>query len=133
MNGSEREGVSARKSAKPVIIHKVKDGATTMLVRSTGSSTTTSPAQSARWQHCVGLWTLNADKSGSGSGNCYSLDGDGDQWTVSWEGTNAGGTWAQVSGTGKYANRTGAKGNWKPGTRFADGMGLTLWDGDCGD
>jgi hypothetical protein len=52
---------------------------------------------------------------------------------ASWEGTNAGGTWAQVSGTGKYANRTGAKGNWKPGTRFADGMGLTLWDGDCGD
>ena len=125
--------VNARKSGKPVILRKAKDGATTMLISSTGSSTTTSPERSVRWQHCTGFWTVNADKSGSGSGNCYAFDGDGDQWTISWEGANAGGTWAHASGSGKYADRSSAKGTWKPGGRFADGTGLRSWEGDCGD
>ena len=128
------EGVGARKYSEPVIIQKAEDGATTMLIRSTGTNTILNPAQIAgtMWQHCTGFWTVNADKSGSGSGNCYSLDADGDQWIVSWQGDNAGGTWAHVSGTGKYANQNGG-GNWKYGARFADGIGLTPWDGSCGD
>jgi len=128
-------GVGARSYAEPVIIHKADDGAVVMLLRSTGTTTATSPAEMAggvSWQHCVGLWTVNADKSGSGSGNCYTLDPDGDQWTISWEGGNAGGNWAQVSGTGKYADRV-ASGTWKPGARFADGQRITLWEGSCGD
>ena len=133
---AECKGVGARNYAEPLIIHKAEDGATTMLIRSTGTSTITSPADmtgGASWQHCVGLWTVHADKSGSGSGNCYSLDADGDHWTISWEGTNAGGSWAYESGTGKYAGRLDNKGTWTPGTRFGDGTRLTLWDGICGD
>jgi hypothetical protein len=130
------EGIGARKSAAPVIIHKAEDGAMTMLIRSTGTNTIISPAEmtgGANWQHCVGFWTVNADKSSAGAGNCYALDAAGDQWITSWEGGNGGGTWAHVSGTGKYAARSNAGGNWKPGARFADGMRLTLWDGTCGD
>jgi hypothetical protein len=75
---------------------------------------------------------MKADKSGSGAGNCYFIDGEGDQWIISWDGTNAGGGWAHQSGTGKYAGRTGAKGMWKYGTRYADGTAITTWTGDCG-
>jgi hypothetical protein len=128
------EGIGARKSGKPVIIQKADDGAMTMLITSTGTNTILNPAEiaGAAWQHCSGFWTVNADKSGSGSGNCYSLDADGDQWIVSWQGSNAGGTWAHESGTGKFANQNGG-GNWAYGAKFADGVGLTPWDGTCGD
>jgi hypothetical protein len=121
---------------EPTIIHKADDGAVTMLIRSTGATTIISPAEQtggASWQHCVGLWTVNADKSGGGAGNCYSVDADGDQWIISWEGGNEGGKWAYVSGTGKYAGRSGNEGGWRPGARFGDGLRLTLWDGTCGD
>lgn len=134
--GAQCEGVGVRTYPEPVIIHKAEDGTTTMLLRSTGTTTITSPTEmtgGASWQHCVGLWTVNPDKSGSGSGNCYSVDAEGDHWTISWEGDNAGGTWAFVNGTGKYAGRSDNKGTWKPGARFAGNMRLTLWDGTCGD
>jgi hypothetical protein len=125
-------GIEARMSGKPIIVTKLQDGTTTMLVNSTGTSTTLTPEVSTSWQHCSGLWTTKADKSGSGAGNCYFVDGDGDQWITSWKGTNAGGTWQNQSGTGKYANRTSAKGHWKWATRFANGQYITTWDGDCG-
>lgn len=127
------EGVGARKYSEPMMIQKAEDGTATMLIRSTGTNTVISPAEikGSAWQHCVGLWTVNADKSGSGAGNCYSLDADGDRWIVSWQGANGGGTWVHVGGTGKYANQNGG-GNWKSGAGFADGMRLTLWDGTCG-
>lgn len=130
------EGVDARKSAEPVMIHKADDGAMTMLIQSTGSNTIISPAGmtgGAIWQRCTGLWTVNADKSGGGSGHCYSVAGNGDQWIISWEGGDAGGTWAYESGTGKYAGWSGSKGTWKSGTRYGDGMHLTLWEGTCAE
>lgn len=128
------EGHNGRTYAAPIILSEGEDGAKTMLINSTGTQTHTSPAVSTNWQHCIGFWTVNADKSGSGAGSCYSLDADGDQWIQAWEGTNDGGTWAHLSGTGKYAAWTSAsKGNWNYGKRYADGTAITTWDGNCGD
>ncbi len=90
------------------------------------------------WQHCNGVWTVKADKSGSGFGSCYTVTPAGDRRAVSWEGSNAAGkpssgTWAQVTGTGKYANWQDTKGTWKSGARFADGIRLGNWEGTCGE
>ena len=126
------EGVNARRAADPVVVHQGRDGSVTMLISSTGSSTTTRPVTAVRWQKCSGLWTIDADKTGSGSGHCYSVDGDGDQWVISWEGGDDGGTWAHQRGTGKYANLSAAKGTWEYGERYPDGLRLTTWSGDCG-
>jgi enoyl-CoA hydratase len=68
-----------------------------------------------------------------GAGSCFSLDGDGDQWVTSWEGVNSGGTWANVSGTGKFAGWQNSKGTWTYGARYGDGLRLTLWKGTCGE
>ena len=130
---SQCSGISPRVYADPVVVHEAEDGAKTLLIRSTGTTIQMSPgAGETRWQHCVGLWRLEADKTGSGSGNCYSIDADGDQWTISWEGASGSGTWEHVSGTGKYADMT-ANGTWESGARFADDTRLTLWEGVCGE
>ncbi len=130
----ECEGIGAGKYAEPVILIEAVDGATTMLVRNTGSFTvtgTTGMTDDTFWQQCAGFWTVNADKSSSGAGNCFTLNGDGDKWVTSWEGDNSGGTWANVSGTGKFAGWQNSKGTWTYGTRYGDGLRLTLWKGTC--
>ena len=132
----ECEGVSALKYAEPVILNKADNGATTMLIRSTGSHTiigTTGMTGDTFWRQCAGFWMVNADASSSGTGSCFSLDGDGDQWVTSWEGDNSGGTWATVSGTGIFAGWQNSKGTWTYGARYGDGLRLTLWKGTCGE
>jgi hypothetical protein len=132
----ECEGIGASECAEPVILKEADDGATTMLIRSTGSYTmigTTGMTGDTFWQQCAGFWTVNADKSSSSAGSCFSLDGDGDQWITSWEGVNSGGTWANVSGTGKFAGWQNSKGTWTYGARYGDGLRLTLWKGTCGE
>ena len=82
------EGFNSREYVAPKILGKGEDGARTMMLNSTGTQAQTSPALSIRWQQCIGFWTANADKSGSGHGTCFSRDADGDQWIAYWEGTN---------------------------------------------
>jgi hypothetical protein len=81
---------------------------------------------------CAGLWTVAADgKSGSGAGECYYVDRDGDTMGFAWEGTNTGGTWKVQWGTGKYKN-TSNSGTWKPDTaRYSDGWAWQSWEGEC--
>ncbi|MEM7171512.1 MAG: hypothetical protein AAF530_15185, partial [Pseudomonadota bacterium] len=64
--------------------------------------------------------------------SCFLMDGDGDQWIQSWEGDDAGGTWAHVSGTGKYAGMENSKGTWTRGARYGDELSVTSWKGTCG-
>lgn len=135
------EGVNARKYEKPIAVHKGKDKSTTYLLKSTGISTreTASGApQDGSYQHCAGLWTVNADKSGSGSGNCYTVDKNGDYRVTSWEGSKAagegqkaGGTWIRLNGTGKYKGGHMSKGSWQSTSRFAEGYRIGNWTGEC--
>ena len=130
------EGMYVRNYEQPIPVHKGEDGSQSFHIQSTGTTIRKTPDNSplsGNWQHCTGLWTVKADKSGSGSGNCYAVDSDGDQWITSWEGDDAGGTWQSVSGTGKYANNASDQGTWKPGKRFPNGMRTGYWDGECAD
>ncbi len=107
-----------------------------MLVRSTGSNTMISApglTGDTSWQQCAGFWTVSADESGSGAGSCFTMDGDGDQWVLSWQGDDSGGTWAHVSGTGKYASWQNSKGTWTRGPSYGDGLQVILWKGTCGE
>ena len=133
---AECEGVGARKYDEPEILRKADDGSTTMLVRSTGSNTMISaPGMTGdtSWQQCSGFWTVNADESGSGAGSCFTIDGDGDQWILAWQGDNSGGTWAHVSGTGKFAGWQNSKGSWSRGASYGDGLRVVFWKGTCGE
>ena len=126
------EGTNTRKYEKPIAVHKGKDNSVTYLLKSTGVSTrktATGAEQGGSFQHCTGLWTVNADKSGSGSGNCYTVDKNGDYRVTSWEGSKAagkgqkaGGTWSRLGGTGKYTGDHMSKGTWTSGLRFAEGF-----------
>ena len=128
------EGSNARTYAAPITLHKAQDGAALLFIESTGTSFTSRGDASAlnpSWQRCVGFWSVKADKSGAGAGHCYAVDPDGDRWTISWEGDNAGGTWQSVSGSGKYANAADGKGTWTPGPKFAGGISINTWEGEC--
>jgi hypothetical protein len=129
-------GSSARIYAKPATVHKTKDGSQTFHLQSTGTTIQTVGANASPagvWQHCTGFWTAKADKSGSGFGNCYTVDDDGDQRIISWEAKqNGAGTWKHVSGTGKYASNSDS-GSWKSGKRFPNGMRTGTWEGECSD
>ena len=83
-------------------------------------------------------WTVNADKSGSGSGNCYTVDKNGDYRVTNWQGSKAAGkgqkangTWVRLSGTGKYDGAHMSKGTWKSTSRFAEGFRIGNWTGEC--
>ena len=129
------KGYGAGKSAKAVMVHKAKDGSQILLVGSTRIQAFETPDNypaDKSWQNCSGLWTLAADKkSGSGSGHCYAVDADGDQHVVRWEGTHEGGTWADVSGTGKYADSNAGKGTWSPSRSYGDGLKVFPFEGEC--
>lgn len=127
------EGVSARKYEKPMLVFKGKDKSKVYRIQSTGVTLRKGALGDGSWQHCGGLWTVNADKSGSGSGHCYTIDPDGDQRTLTWTGDKKGGTWKRVSGTGKYAAGGPVKGTWGPGSKFPDGMRIGHWAGECND
>jgi hypothetical protein len=136
VDAKDCDGVFARQYEKPIPVHKGADGSQTYHVRSTGASirrTAEGTPLNSTWQHCTGLWTVNADKSGSGSGNCYSVDEDGDRWVIAWAGDNAGGTWEGVLGTGKHANNVSDNGTWRRDKKFANGMRTGIWEGECAD
>ena len=138
VHAGQCEGFSSRKYEKPVVIKKSKDGSKVLHISSTGVTNQTAPSKNTSWQHCTGFWNLNADKSGSGSGNCLAMDTNGDQRILLWEGSAAkgkksSGTWKKISGTGKYASGGQVKGTWKSGLRFADGHRITDWTGECAD
>lgn len=135
------EGVNIRKYEKPVAVHKGTDKSVTYLLKSTGISSRETGAgapQDGSFQHCTGLWTVNADKSGSGFGSCNTVDKNGDYRTTSWEGSKgagkgqkAAGTWTRLNGTGKYQGGHMSKGTWKSASRFAEGFRIGNWTGDC--
>lgn len=130
-------GMSSRTSAAPVVAHEAEDGTTTMLIRSTGSSTELTPEQVVSWQHCVGLWTVKPDGGGEGAGTCYEVHVNGDIEVTAWEGANAAGaipegTWTFTRGTGEWSDRT-ATGTWKNGPTLAGGLAIGHWEGDCSE
>jgi hypothetical protein len=133
----ECEGTALRKYEQPVTVHKNGDESFVLQFKSTGVSTQTSPSRSDMWQHCTGLWTVNADTSGSGFGSCYALDKKtGSYYLTQWEGSNekgksADGTWTRVAGSGEYQGTTGSNGTWRSGERFPEDFRLMHWKGDC--
>ena len=88
-SAAECSGITSRVGEAPIEIMKSEDGATTMLIRSTGSVSDLKPTVLTAWQHCVGLWTAKPDGSGSGVGNCYRVDPDGDHEMIHWEARTA--------------------------------------------
>ena len=104
--------------------------------KSTGVSLQTAPSTDKLWQHCTGLWTVNADQSGSGFGSCYSINDNGDYYLSNWSGSNAAGKrasgeWTRVAGSGAYAGSVGSKGTWQSAARFAEGFRVSEWQGEC--
>jgi hypothetical protein len=77
--------------------------------------------------------------TGAWSNKCTFKDKDGDEWTSlqEWTGFGSEGTWGDVSGTGKYAKRTGAgdRGWWKRLRTMYSPRGepvfITAWGGSC--
>ena len=71
-HAEECAGVNARYAEDTVTLHEVEDGPTTYLVKSTGGSTQTIPADTAstRWQQCVGFFVARPDGPPTGTGNC---------------------------------------------------------------
>ena len=74
---------------------------------------------------------------GASSSKCTFKDKDGDEWTSTseWTGIGLKGTWGVVSGTGKYAKRTGDRGWYKRlRTMYsprAEPVYITAWGGYC--
>ena len=136
-HAAECEGTAIRKHENLDPVHKNTNGSLVLQLKSTGISSQTSPSRADVWQHCSGLWRVNADKSGSGFGSCYSLNPtSGDYYLTLWEGSNktgksAEGTWNRIAGSGAYEATEGSKGTWSSGSRFPEGLRLTHWKGDC--
>ena len=77
--------------------------------------------------------------TGTSRNKCTYKDKDGDEWTSTseWTGIGLKGTWGDVSGTGKYAKRTGAgdRGWWKKLRTMYSSRGepvyIIAWGGSC--
>ena len=75
--------------------------------------------------------------TGAQSNKCTFKDKDGDEWTSTseWMGSGHEGKWRTVSGTGKYANRTGDRGWFKRARTMFSPRGeavlITAWGGYC--
>lgn len=79
---------------------------------------------------CSGSELSTPDGASKSRGYCLRKDKDGDIMTIAWEWpSNAGGTWVQTSGTGKFAQIKGS--GWaKP--YVSDGkMEMVQWGGNC--
>ena len=79
---------------------------------------------------CSGSELATSDGGSKSRGYCLRKDKDGDIVSIAWEWpSNAGGTWTQTGGTGKFAHATGS--GWaKP--FVGDGkMEMVKWGGNC--
>lgn len=131
---AECKGYNARKSAAPIKIHEVKDGAVTIVSESTGIGARTSPAdadESANWQTCHGLTVVAADKSQTYTGRCYEVGASGAIIVYKYDGENGNGSWEIVEATGEYSDRVGSRGTWTYSRAYPDGTTILDWEGEC--
>ena len=81
---------------------------------------------------CSGTILFTPDGAAESSGHCARKDKDGDTYSIRW-GQDAGadkGSWAFVTGTGKFKGQAGNSG-WFQAVVTDGAMSVSTWGGSC--